>query len=80
MRNMSLGRTHMKIDGITIPIFDRERTIVDAFRYLSRETAIKALREALTKRKDEKINLEKLYKYSKELRVNINDYIMAMTT
>ena len=32
MRNMSLGKTYIKIDNITIPIFDRERTIVDAFQ------------------------------------------------
>jgi hypothetical protein len=34
-----------------LPIFDRERTIVDAFRYLGRETALKALKKALTRRR-----------------------------
>lgn len=32
MRNMVLGRTTKKVGGIEIPIFDRERTIVDSFR------------------------------------------------
>ncbi len=80
MRNMDLRKTHIKIDNMTIPIFDRERTIVDAFRYLSIEIAIKALKRALTKSKKEKINMEKLSSYAHVLRVNITTYIMAMTT
>lgn len=78
MRNMNLGKTTIKIDNISIPIFDRERTIVDAFRYLSKEIAIKALKEAL-KSKKEKINIETIVRYSKELRVNISTYLTAMT-
>lgn len=80
MRNMSLGKTHIKIDNIIIPIFDRERTIIDAFKYLSKEIAIKALKIALTKRKKDKINLETLRSYANALRVNISAYLMAMTT
>jgi predicted transcriptional regulator of viral defense system len=80
MRNMNLGKTNIKIDNVTIPIFDQERTIVDAFRYLSREIAIKALKAALVKRKKEKINLEKLRRYAEALRVNISTYVLAMTT
>lgn len=80
MRNMSLGKTHIKIDNIIIPIFDRERTIIDAFKYLSKEIAIKALKRALTKSKKDKINLETLRSYANALRVNISTYIMAITT
>jgi len=40
MRDMNTGRATCKLDGETINIFDRERTIVDAFRYLSKEIAI----------------------------------------
>jgi len=79
MRNMDLGKTTIKIDNISIPIFDRERTIVDAFRYLSKEIAIKALKEVL-KSKKEKINIEKIMRYSKELRFNISTYLTAITT
>lgn len=80
MRNTSLGKTEINLDGISIPIFDRERVIVDSFRYLSRETAIKALKEALQKKGEERINLEKLRKYAKTLRVKIEPYILAVTT
>src|SRR5271156_4999237 len=40
-RNMELGKTTIELDGVFVPIFDRERTIIDAFRLLSREIAIK---------------------------------------
>lgn len=81
MRNIDLGRTSIKIGGIDVAIFDRERTIVDSFRYLGRETAIKALKAAFTKKKkSEKIDVEKLRKYSRELHVNIEPYLLAVTT
>lgn len=54
-RNMELGKTEIEVEGVNVPIFDRERTILDAFRLLSRETAIKALKMALSQR--EKIEL-----------------------
>ena len=80
MRNIRLGQTKMTIDGVTIKIFDRERTIVDAFRELSKETAIKALKVALTDKTAQKIDLRKLQKYAKALHVNIAPYLMAVTT
>jgi len=80
MRNISLGKTNIKINNVIIPIFDRERTIIDAFRFLSIETAIKALKMALEKKKKEKINLEKLCSYANALRVNISPYLMTITT
>ena len=80
MRNMNLGKTEITIGNVTLPIFDRERTIVDAFRYLSKEIAIKALKVALTKKNGEKIDMEKLRKYAEALRVNITSFIMALTT
>ena len=51
-RNFELGKTTIELDGVIVPIFDRERTIVDAFRLLSRETAIKALKMALAQTRD----------------------------
>ncbi len=80
MRNLSSGKTKMDLGGISIPIFDRERTIVDAFRYLSKETAIKALKTALNSKRSEKVDFEKLRKYAKALRVQIEPYILAVTT
>lgn len=79
-RNADLGRTEIDLDGIRIPIYDRERTIIDAFRKLSRETAIKALKAGLSGRKKEKIDLLKLQKYAKKLRVPIAPYLMTVTT
>jgi predicted transcriptional regulator of viral defense system len=79
-RNMKLGRTEVELDGLMIPIFDRERTIVDAFRLLSRETAIKALKMALSLPKDQKIDLIKLQAYAIKLRVNIDPYLITVTT
>ena len=71
MHNIKLGKTTIKIGNITLPIFNRERTIVDAFRYLGRETALKALKIALTKKGAERIDVKKIRKYAKQLRVKI---------
>jgi predicted transcriptional regulator of viral defense system len=78
-RNLTLGKTTIKLDGIIVPIFDRERTIVDAFRLLSKETAIKALRMALTQSGQQRLDLIKLQEYAKKLRVNIDPYLMTVT-
>jgi predicted transcriptional regulator of viral defense system len=79
-RNIDLGKTYIKDNGISLPIFDRERTILDSFRYLGIETSLKALSLALSKKGKEKINIEKLRKYSNILHININSYILALTT
>jgi len=79
MRNLSLGKTTIKVGEVKLPIFDRERTIVDAFRYLGRETALKALKIALTKKGAERVDPEKIRKYAKKLRVNIEPFLIAMT-
>jgi predicted transcriptional regulator of viral defense system len=80
MRNMSLGLTTVKMGKYEVKIFDRERTIVDSFRYLSDEIAIKALQAYLQSSGKQKANLPKLSSYAKALRININKYIMALTT
>ncbi|MFA6118634.1 MAG: hypothetical protein WCT85_01680 [Parachlamydiales bacterium] len=64
--------------SIYLKIFDRERTIIDSFRYLSEEIAIKALKAYLNSK--EKPNFKKPLKYAKILRVNIKTYILAYTT
>ena len=78
MRNISLGQTTVKIGNEQVRIFDRERTIVDAFRYLDQETALKAL-QAYLKEKTVKPNIDKLLKYAKKLRVKLIPYISAFT-
>lgn len=80
MRNMTLGLTAVKMGKYKVKIFDRERTIVDSFRYLSDEIAIKALQAYLKPSAGQKPDLPKLSRYAKTLRININRYIMALTT
>ena len=80
MRNMNLGLTTIKMGKYKVKIFDRERTVVDAFRYLSDEIAIKALQAYLKPSSQKKADLPKLSRYAKALRININSYIMALTT
>lgn len=79
MRNVSLGLTTFTLGEFTISIFDRERTVVDAFRYLSHEIAIKALQSYLKLPKNLQ-HLDRLSAYAKTLRVTITPYILALTT
>ena len=81
MRNTTLGVTNIKIGDYRVKIFDRERTVIDAFRFLSIEIAIKALRFYLFPiDKKNKPDMNKLAKYADKLRVNISPYVMALTT
>jgi predicted transcriptional regulator of viral defense system len=79
MRNTQLGREEITIGEYSVYIFNRERTIVDAFRYLSKEIALKALKQYFTTI-DPKPNPKILIEYAKALRVNINPYILSYTT
>lgn len=79
MRNISFGQTTVKIGSRKIKIFDRERTIVDAFRYLDKETALKALQTYLKVDKESKPDIDKLLRYAKKLRINLTHYISAFT-
>lgn len=79
MRNISFGKTTVKIGSRKIKIFDRERTVVDSFRYLDKETALKALQAYLKIEKEKKPDIDKLLTYSKKLRVDLTPYISAFT-
>lgn len=79
MRNISFGQTTVKIGRRRIKIFDRERTIIDAFRYLDKETALKALRTYLKSGRERKPEIDKLLRYAKKLRVDLTPYISAFT-
>ncbi len=76
MRNMTLGTSTIKLGRYEINVFDEERTVVDAFRYLDKEVAIKALKRFTAKRSDSR----KLQAYAKALRVNITPYLLTVTT
>ncbi|MES2614624.1 MAG: type IV toxin-antitoxin system AbiEi family antitoxin domain-containing protein [Bdellovibrionota bacterium] len=77
-RDMDTGRTSIKLGSYEIPIFDRERTIIDSFRLLSIETSIKALKMAW--RSEERIDLRKLHSYADKLRFDILPYLLTVTT
>ena len=79
-RDLDLGKTEIELEGAHIPIFDRERTIVDTFRLLSRETAIKALKAAVAQGGKNRIDLIRLEAYAKKLQVDIGPYLMSITT
>lgn len=80
MRNIKLGKEQIKLGAYSVNIFNRERTIIDAFRFLSKEIAVKALQAYLSPKKGYKPDLKKLQKYAKLLRININDYIISLTS
>lgn len=79
MRNISFGKTSVKIGSRKIKIFDRERTVVDAFRYLDKEIALKALQIYLKSGEEKKPDIDKLLRYAKRLRVDLTPYISAFT-
>jgi len=78
-RNFKLGRVPLKIGEYNTFIFDKERCVVDAFKYLSKESAMYSLKTYLKRTKDHKPDLPKLARYSKELRVDITPYLEALT-
>ena len=64
-----LGKTTDDFNGVTLTVYDRERTICDCFKYRSRldnEIFNKALN---TYANDKKKNLKNLSEYAKKLRV-----------
>jgi len=80
MRNTRLGRESVRFGKLEVKIFDRERTVLDAFRYLSKEVAIKALRAYLKPSPERPANLRKLQDYARRLMVPIGPYLMSLTT
>jgi len=79
MRNIKLGKIEISLGKYNVHIFDRERCVVDAFRYLSKEIAIKAIQKYFQSTKN-KPDPKKLGAYAKALRVNITPYILSYTT
>ena len=66
-----LGKITDNFNGVELPVYDRERTICDCFKYRSKidnEMFNKALNAYV---KDEKKNLTNLSKYAKEMHVYV---------
>lgn len=80
MRNLALGKIKLPMGKESVVIFDRERTIIDCFRLISKEVALKALKKYLQGSDNYKPDFKKLNTYAKKLRFEITPYIEAMTT
>lgn len=68
---LDIGKTTSNFNGVTLPVYDRERTICDCFKYrtkLDNEIFSKAIR---TYAADEKKNLVNLSKYAKKMKLYI---------
>jgi predicted transcriptional regulator of viral defense system len=77
-RDMKLGGAQLKLGKSSIAIFNMERTIIDAFRLLTPEVAIKALKIYLSGQRG-KPDLAKLNRYSLKLKTPIDKYVLALT-
>lgn len=69
---LNLGKTTSVFNGVELPIYDRERTICDCFKYrtkLDNEVFNKAVNAYVA---DNKKSLGNLAKYAKEMRVYSN--------
>ncbi|MCM1282889.1 MAG: hypothetical protein NC180_00830 [Muribaculaceae bacterium] len=66
---LQLGRSMESFDGVTLAVYDRERTICDCFKYRTRldsETFNKAVNAYAA---DENKNLANLSRYAKEMKL-----------
>ena len=79
-RHYEEGKTFLKIEGHEIPIYEKERTIIDCFKFLEIEIAVKALKLYLKGSTKFKPDLQKLEYYSKILNKDISDYIRTINT
>ncbi|MFZ4402951.1 MAG: hypothetical protein ACOYOK_02515 [Pseudobdellovibrionaceae bacterium] len=65
---------------VDVPIFDVERTLVEAFRLTSIETAIKALKYTFAPGSKNKPDAKKMLEYARKLHVKIDSYLIMVTT
>ncbi len=77
---LSLGKTEAVFNGVKLPVYDRERTICDCFKYKNKmdsEMFNKAVHGYVA---DEKKNLRNLSQYAKEMRVynKVNELMGVM--
>jgi hypothetical protein len=77
-RNFKLGRIPLKLGEYKTHIFDKERCVVDAFKKLSKESAMYSLKAYLKRTDNHKPDLPKIARYARELRVDIQPYLEAL--
>jgi predicted transcriptional regulator of viral defense system len=77
---LAAGVAHRKVDGVQVPVFDLEKTVVDCFRFRNRiglDVALEAMREYVRRPRR---NVERLLHYAAVDRVAkaIRPYLQAM--
>lgn len=77
-RNMKLGVEIKSEGGISFNIFNKERTIIDSFRYLDINLSLTALKYYLKITKEHKPNIDQLLDYSEKLKTPIRKYVEAI--
>lgn len=80
LSNMTLGVVEVSLGEVSVRMFNRERTVVDSFRYLGKEVAIRALKRYLKGRTTHKPDLKKLSRYAKALHTDLSPYIETVLT
>lgn len=73
--DMELGKTLISLGEFKLPIFEKERCVVEAFKYLDLESALFALKKYL---ESEKRDLKKLELYARKLSVDMGHTVEAM--
>lgn len=71
----TLGVNKIKIGSREVRIYDCEKTIVDAFKFLPSDVALKALKGYLKRKKR---NINKLIDYSRRLRKPLDEIITVL--
>jgi hypothetical protein len=65
------GVERIKVDGVTVPIFNAARTVVDTFRFRNKiglDVALEALRDGWTRRK---FTMDDLWRHAQAARMTI---------
>jgi hypothetical protein len=80
-RALADGVQHIKVDGVTVPVFSAAKTVVDAFRFRNKigvDVAIEALRDGWSKRR---FKMDELWRHVQAGRMTrvMRPYIEAVT-
>jgi predicted transcriptional regulator of viral defense system len=81
-RSLGNGVQHIKVDGVSVPVFSAAKTVVDAFRFRNKigvDVAIEALRDGWSKRK---FTIDELWRHAEAGRMTrvMRPYVEAITT
>lgn len=74
--HFSLGKTTGRFNGVTLPVYDRERVICDCFKYRSKMDSEVFSKAVLAYTADSQKDVSRLLKYAKEL--NLYQRVMEL--